>query len=124
MDEPTPEHQSEPPLFTEVLPTLAAHLKPSLIREGEEALAATVDSLRVHALCSCGDSLCMTFYAVPKSRCDGSYRVVMPDTVLTIGVCDDAISSIEDDYHYGGADPDKRLAEFVKLRTRVTARRA
>ena len=106
------------------MPTLAAALKPSLIREGEEALAETVDSLRVHALCSCGDSLCMTFYAMPKSGCDGLYRVVMPDTVLTIGVCDDAIASIEDDYHYGGEHAETRLAEFVKLRSRVTERRA
>ena len=112
------------PLLTDVLPTLSAELKPSLIRAGEMALAASIDSLRVHALCNCGDPECMKLYtSAEKHPCPGDYRVVLPDAVLTMGVCEEAISSIED-YAADWTTTNARIAEFVRLRQLVKPRRS
>ncbi len=112
---------AQPPLLTDVLPLMAAALKPSLLREKEPGLAASIDTLRVEALCSCGQPDCMTLFAtLDPSPCRGDYRVVCPDAVLTIGVCDERIWSIEDVREMVN---EARFDEFVRLRSIVAERR-
>lgn len=110
------------PLMSVSLPTLTAALKPSLLREGEPALSAQVDVARIHALCYCGEPDCLTFFLAPpdESPCIGAYRVVMPDAVMTIGVCNEQMWRVEDDTN-GRQDERTRakVAEYGALRSRV-----
>jgi hypothetical protein len=86
------------PRLAEALPTLAAALRTSLLGEGEQALAEQVDELRVHATCACGEEGCLSLYVAPRrdSPCGHGYRVVLPDGVISIGVCGERMEFIED----------------------------
>ncbi len=86
------------PKLVDVLPTLAAALRESLVREGEADLAAQVDEVRVHATCRYDEEGCLSVYvaAARGAPCDDAYRVVTPDAVVTLGVCAERIEYIED----------------------------
>ena len=82
-------------------PTLAAQLRTALLIGQETTLAASVDSLSVVGLCSCGDDFCQSFYTGPKP--DGAYgpghRNVLLDPpwagYLILDVVDDEIVFVE-----------------------------
>jgi len=45
----------------DLLPDLAAELEKALSETGESGLASQVGSLRIVALCGCGDEFCASF---------------------------------------------------------------
>jgi len=51
-----------PPLLADVFPPLAEPLAELLRERGEDALAAEVPQLRIHALCTCGLDVCASFH--------------------------------------------------------------
>lgn len=58
-------------LVTERWPVFADELHHALLHEGQTALAATVDELRVVGLCNCGDDFCQSFFTA--ERPDGTF---------------------------------------------------
>ena len=56
----------EPPLVSDVLPTLAVELRTLLVEQNEPELAAQIPGLRIVDRCRCGDGFCATFYVRPK----------------------------------------------------------
>lgn len=53
-------------LLSSALPGLADELEQLLAGEQERRLAEQVDSLRIVALCDCGDGFCSSFYTQPR----------------------------------------------------------
>lgn len=106
----------ETPLLFDVLPTVAAALERSLAAEGERKLARSLRGARIHALCECGESDCMSFYlSDPRVRCR-KYRVVLPSAVMTVGVCDGGIKWVQDEaLHESDDETLERLREYQKL---------
>jgi hypothetical protein len=103
------------PKLADALPTLAAALRESLLREGEEDLAAQVDEARVHATCGCDEEGCVSVYlAEPRAApCGDAYRVVTPDAVVTLGVCAGRLDCIEDNgLRTAGDDIPARAREY------------
>ena len=108
------------PRLADALPTLTRELRASLVREGEPELAEQLDSLVVRATCDCGEAGCRSVYLAPwPSAAGGEYRVVLPDAVVTVGVRDGRLESIED-YAFAADEPNPaRAAEFAALKGRV-----
>lgn len=82
-------------------PVLGGQLRDALVAEGEESLAAQMETLRVVARCGCGDDFCQSFYTAPKP--DGAYgpghRNVLLDPpwsgMLILDVVDGLIAYVE-----------------------------
>jgi hypothetical protein len=112
---------AHPPLLREALPTVATALASSLAEAGEVALAAQIETARVHALCECAEDTCMSFYLSPPlvGRCPGEYRVVTPDAVTTIGVCDEQLGWVQDETIDNHPETPRRLAEYWALEGQV-----
>jgi hypothetical protein len=107
---------TESPLLFDALPTVAAALERSLAEEGEHNLARSLREARVHALCECGASDCMSFYlSEPRSPCPGKYRVVLPSAVMTVGVCDERIEWVQDEALDEDDETSQRLREYRNL---------
>ena len=115
---------TELPKLSDALPTLSAALRTSLLREGEPALAEQVESLRIHATCACDEEGCLSLYvAAPRSAPCGDYRVVLPDAVITIGVCDERMEYIEDNALMRDAeDTPARMGEYGAVEGTVPTR--
>ncbi len=112
------------PKLVDGLPTLARDLRQSLIRGDEHKLAEQVDEARVHALCACDEEGCLGVYLAPeRGPCTGQYRVVTPDAVVTIGVCQEILDWIDDNelVSPAGSDPQRR-SEYEALRPHVPGR--
>ncbi len=112
------------PRLVDALPALAAALRESLLREGEPGLAAQLETAQVHALCRCDDRACLGVYLAPEREpCGDAYRVVMPDAVITLGVCHERLDWIDDNELLtpAGSDP-RRRAEYEALRPLVPSR--
>jgi hypothetical protein len=93
------------PKLAEALPTLAAALGASLVREGEWDLARQVGEVRIDATCACDDEGCLSLYVAPsRSVPCGEYRAVLPDAVISVGVCGERIEYIEDNALLRDAD--------------------
>jgi hypothetical protein len=86
------------PRLADALPTPAMALRTSLAREGEPALAAQLDQVRVHATCACGGEGCLSVYVAPPrdAPCGDAYRVELPTAVFSIGVCAERLEFIDD----------------------------
>lgn len=112
------------PRLADRLPALATALRESLLREGEPELAAQLETAEVHALCGCDDRACLGVYLAPeRETCGDGYRVVMPDAVITLGVCRERLDWIDDNELLtpAGRDP-RRRAEYEALRPLVPLR--
>ena len=88
------------PLLVDLVPHLAAELEAALAKDGDEALAGQVGSLRIEQLCGCGDDFCASFYTGPKP--DGSWgpghENVLPsidDGMVVLDVVDGIIRYVE-----------------------------
>jgi hypothetical protein len=58
----------------------------------------------------------MSFYlSEPRSPCPGSYRVVLPSAVLTVGVCDERIGWVQDEALDEKDETVQRLREYRAL---------
>ena len=90
------------------------------MREGEPELAEQLDRLLVRATCDCDEEGCRSVYLAPwPSAVGGEYRFVLPDAVVTVGVRDGRLESIED-YALAADEPNPaRAAEFAALEGRV-----
>ncbi len=112
------------PKLVDALPTLAAALRDSLLREGDAELAAQVDEVRIHATCGCDEEGCLSVYvaAARGAPCGDTYRVVMPDAVVTIGVCAEQIEYIEDGVLQEADDTPDRRREYRALEGTVPTR--
>lgn len=113
------------PRLAEALPTLATALRTSLLREGEQDLAKQVDEVRVHATCACDEEGCLSLYLAPRrhTACVDAYRVVLPDAVISIGVCAERMEFIEDNAVVRAAeDTPARSSEYRVLVGRVPTR--
>jgi hypothetical protein len=55
------------PLLRDVAPGLAAAAAEALLAEGEPAIAATVDELRVERECGCGERSCRSIHTIPPA---------------------------------------------------------
>lgn len=87
-------------LVREAFPRLAAELAVLLRQEGEEVLAASMDGLRVHSVCGCGDDFCKSFRtaAPPDGAYGDGHRNIMLEPVegmLILDVVDDEIVFVE-----------------------------
>ncbi|MFD8559795.1 hypothetical protein ACWDOR_26235 [Streptosporangium canum] len=87
-------------LVREAFPRLAAELAVLLRQEGEDALATSVDGLRVHSGCGCGDDFCKSFHtaAPPDGAYGDGHRNIMLEPVegmLILDVVDDEIVFVE-----------------------------
>lgn len=60
----------KPSKISDVLPDFARELEAGLRDAGEEALADSVDRLRIASPCGCGESLCESFHVAPVPRSD------------------------------------------------------
>lgn len=112
------------PKLVEALPALARALQESLEREGEACLAEQVEEARVYALCGCDDRACLGVYlAAEREPCVGHYRAVLPDAVVSVGVCREHLEWIDDNelISAAGRDP-RRRAEYEALRPHVPSR--
>lgn len=114
---------AEHPKLIDGLPTLACELRESLLREGEADLAAQVDEATIHALCGCNDEGCFGVYLAPeRGPCIGHYRVVLPDAVVSVGVCRESLDWIDArDWQAADAHPERRQ-EYEALRPHVPTR--
>jgi hypothetical protein len=59
------------PLLADAIPELAQELEELLAAQGELALAAQINELKIVSRCRCGDDFCATFQTQPEPR--GSY---------------------------------------------------
>ncbi len=76
------------PKLADALPTLASALRASLLREREVDVARQVDEVRIHATCACDEEGCLSPYVAPlRGAPCGDYRAVLPDAVITVGIC-------------------------------------
>jgi hypothetical protein len=113
------------PRLAEALPTLATALRTSLLREGERALAEQLDELRVHATCACGEEGCLSLYVASRrdAPCRDAYRMVLPDALISVGVCAERIEFIEDNALVrDGEDTSARSSEYRAVVSRVPTR--
>lgn len=108
------------PKLVEALPTLGSTLKDSLLREGEDGLAKQVDTAEIHAFCECDLEGCRSFWLAPpmEGKCEGEYRVVLPDAVISIGVCDEKMGWVHDE-RLGQPYDAARHAECERLKDLV-----
>ena len=112
------------PRLAERLPTLARALRESLLRKGETELAAQVDEATIHGVCGCDEEGCLGVYLAPEREpCVEHYRTVLPDAVVSIGVCRERLDWIDDNelVSPAGADPERRR-EYEALRPHVPQR--
>jgi hypothetical protein len=116
---------TELPRLADSLPTLATALRASLLRSGEPVLAEQVDDVRIHATCACDEEGCLSLYvAAPRGApCGDGYRAVLPDAVISLGVCNERLEYIEDNALIRAAqDTPARSSEYRRLQGRVPAR--
>lgn len=82
-------------------PVFAAELHHALLLEGETALAATVDELRVFELCGCDDDFCQSFFSAerPNGRYgEGHWSLELEPPwsgMLILDVVNDAVIYVE-----------------------------
>lgn len=105
-------------LVVDALPAVAVELRNGLLTLGEDALAASVESLRLLDRCRCGDSFCGTFYTAPPPQ--GAYgpthRNIELDSdhgMIILDVVDERIACVEILYWDEVRD---RLAELLPRR--------
>lgn len=112
------------PQLVDALPALARALRESLLRAGEPELAAQIDVARVHALCGCENDRCLGVYlAGEREPCGDEYRAVLPDAVVSLGVCRGQLEWIDDDEDLSPAREDpRRRSEYEALRPHVPMR--
>jgi hypothetical protein len=82
------------------LPELANELKEQLAQQGETALAAQIDGLRIKSRCGCNDDFCASFYTRdipgrPSDAGDHHCVVVNTDGLIILDVLDGTIRFIE-----------------------------
>ena len=88
-------------MVRDVLPRLAYGLSTELCARSEDALAAQVDDLRVHAPCPCPDNFCQSFhteYHLPGTPWEGVHRTVplLPEgEMVNLDVVDGRIVYVE-----------------------------
>lgn len=91
----------DPPLLREAMPTVAAWLREGLRREGEESLAAQVDTARVHALCDCSDDSCFSFYLmppIPVAERGHRYTGLAPEPFDSVGIDNGHIAMVQREF--------------------------
>lgn len=64
--------EPEPPLLSDVYPTLVTYLEAALIAEGEDSLARSVRNLRFHGWCRCKGS-CTYLQTAPAGFDDNAW---------------------------------------------------
>jgi hypothetical protein len=74
------------PLVRDVFPELVRPLEVALTEEERPELASTIGSLRVHGLCGCGDSSCLSVYTTPPPRHDDWAERLVPLQRETVGL--------------------------------------
>ena len=79
---------------------------------------------RAVASCGCDEEGCLSVYvaAARGAPCGDTYRVVMPDAVVTIGVCAEQIEYIEDGVLREADDTPDRRREYRALEGTVPTR--
>ena len=90
----------DPPLLSEVLPSLVHELEELLMKRGEPELAAQVSGLRILDRCRCGDDFCGMFYvrSKPKGSYGPNHRNVSlspKEGMLILDIVDGRIASVE-----------------------------
>jgi hypothetical protein len=113
------------PKLADALPTLATALRASLLCEREQALARQVDELHIHATCACDEDGRLSLYVAPirSAPCGDNYRAVLPDALISIGVCGERIEYIEDNALVRDAeDTATRSREYGALEGTVPTR--
>lgn len=77
----TPDPMQPRPLLHERLPALARELEQNLNAEGENFLAGSIQTLRIHSACECSDTFCASFYTGPRP--DGAFGPAIETSCLT-----------------------------------------
>jgi len=89
------------PLLADAMPTVAARLRESLRAEGEQALAEQVDTSRVHALCSCGEDYCFSFYLappIPVPERQARWTGLAPHGFESVGIDNGQLVWVQDEF--------------------------
>lgn len=88
------------PFLHERLPELARELEQNLNAEGENFLAGSIQTLRIHSACECSDITCGSFYTGPRP--DGAFgpghrNILLDPTkgMMILDVVDDVIRYVE-----------------------------
>lgn len=96
----TPDPMEPRPFLHERLPELARELEQNLNAEGENFLAGSIQTLRIHSACECSDITCGSFYTGPKP--DGAFgpghrNILLDPTkgMMILDVVDDVIRYVE-----------------------------